>query len=703
MTRPAILDRLRGVQQTGKGWVAFCPHHADRVKRSLSVKLTEDGRTLLHCFVGCSVEQVVAAVNMTLADLAPPTGNDQRLSQRRTPLTLETFARSKGLPVEFLREHGVREDGVSLLITYRLRKGSLATRQRRRSALAAGDGSSWDGPKGHAPVAYGLWKLDDAMEKGELLLVEGETDALTAWAHNIPCLGIPGADMTKVLTADALQGIEQLYVLQEPDRGGEIFVRGISSRINEFGWPGQAFAVRLSVKDLNELHVIAGERFADELLKAKEAGIPLADVATPASSTFLPHADGAAEPELRREGFDFTLIWPDGVRFALTAIRDGREGVRGELTVVREGQRLSWGVWSLPSTQAREVLRKKLDAIAPGTPWGDYLEEAAWCLTEAARQGEPLVALTGTVTSATRELVPGLLYEGEPTLVFGDGDTGKSLFAIALAVTVQSGVALPCGLKPVQAVPAAYLDWETSPDTLNERAGKFAASLGIAPPPILYKRMTRPLVDEVAALAAEFARRGVGCVMIDSMMFAVTSGETFYEPITAFYNALRLFAPAATLVLSHVTGEDARRGGAARPFGGAFAFNGPRLIWEAKRDKDVADATAIVFTCTKANNLPRRPDPFGLLFTSEGEGRIRASRFDLGEAAPQAMAGASLPYRLRLTLAHGTQSVEELAKTLGMPEDTVRRTLNRGREKGTFVPVANTTPQQWALGSRRCE
>src|SRR4030095_15652735 len=101
-----------------------------------------------------------------------------------------------------------------------------------------------------------------------------------------------------------------------------------------------------------------------------------------------------AEPQLLREGLDLALIWPDGVRFTLTAIRDGREGVRGELTITMGGRRLSWTSFLLPSAQARETLRKKLEAIAPDVPWAEYLEEAAWRFTQAARQGEPIVTLT---------------------------------------------------------------------------------------------------------------------------------------------------------------------------------------------------------------------------------------------------------------------------------------------------------------------
>ncbi|MGH6692068.1 MAG: AAA family ATPase [Gammaproteobacteria bacterium] len=424
----------------------------------------------------------------------------------------------------------------------------------------------------------------------------------------------------------------------------------------------------------------------------------------------LAGVDGTArqigEPELRREGFDLALSWPDAIRFTLTAIRDGRDGVRGELTVTHRDRRLSWGSLPLSSTTSREALRKKLDSAAPGLPWSEYLEETAYRLTHAARQGEPIVTLTGKVTSPTRELLPRLLYEGEPTLIYADGDTGKSLFALAVAIAMQTGASLPFGLKPARAVLSAYLDWEVGQDTHELREAMIAAGLGIDPPPILYKRMTRPLVDEAPALAAEFARRGVGFVVIDSKMFAVAGGDgaAFHEPITGFYNALRLFAPAARFVLNHITNDSAKSGTPARPFGGAFAFNGPRLIWEAKREHDVDDATAIVFTCRKANNLPRKPEPFGLRFVP-GDNAITVYPFALAEAAPATTAGASLPYRVRLALASGALTVAELAETLGADEGTIKKTIHRLAAKGAVAkageaPGKGTPAIRWGLVSR---
>jgi hypothetical protein len=405
-----------------------------------------------------------------------------------------------------------------------------------------------------------------------------------------------------------------------------------------------------------------------------------------------------ADGELRREGLDLAMAWRDRTRFTLAAIRDTRDGVRGELTVEQRGQRLLWGAWSLSSPQVRESLRKRLAEVAPDSPWGTYLEEAAWRFTQAAREGEPLVTLTGAMGTPARALMPRLLYEGEPTLLYADGDTGKSLVALTLAVAVQSGTALPAGLTPEQAVPAAYLDWETTRDTIDRRLAQISAGLGIAPPPLLYKRMTRPLIDVAAALSAEFSRRSIGLVVIDSKMFALSGGEgaAFHEPVTAFYNTLRLFAPAAVLVLNHITNADARSGMPARPFGGAFAFNGPRLSWEAKRDRDVDDTAAIVFTCRKANNHPRKFPPFGLRFTEERDGAIAVAELDLRDTAWQTVAGSSLTYRLKLALAEDPKTVDALAKELGVGADNVRRTLNRGRTAGTFVPLADSKPQLWA-------
>jgi hypothetical protein len=82
MNIDGILARLEGVRQTGPSqYVARCPAHRDR-SPSLSVRDTGDGRTLIHCFAGCHVEAVVAAIGMRMSDLMPEKAITQTFLQR---------------------------------------------------------------------------------------------------------------------------------------------------------------------------------------------------------------------------------------------------------------------------------------------------------------------------------------------------------------------------------------------------------------------------------------------------------------------------------------------------------------------------------------------------------------------------------------------------------------------------------------------
>lgn len=67
-----LLDRLHGVRETGPDrWIARCPAHEDG-SPSLSIRETDDGCVLLHCFGGCDSGSVLGAVGLEFRDLYPP-------------------------------------------------------------------------------------------------------------------------------------------------------------------------------------------------------------------------------------------------------------------------------------------------------------------------------------------------------------------------------------------------------------------------------------------------------------------------------------------------------------------------------------------------------------------------------------------------------------------------------------------------------
>lgn len=251
---------------------------------SLSISEGADGRVLVHCHAGCTVEAVVMALGLEMRDLFADREEGGGSFHRRTPATvqhplgctLDQYAEAKGLPVEFLRMLGLSE------ITY---MGNPAVRMpyldaagtelcvRFRVALA-GDVKvrTRAGNKLHL---YGLNSLDRATEAEYVVLVEGESDAQTAWLHRFPALGLPGANGWKEeRDASHLAEIPAVYVLIEPDRGGETVLRWLA-----------ASAIRARVKlvsldeakDVSELYLQDPERFPERFESALRKALPWAE------------------------------------------------------------------------------------------------------------------------------------------------------------------------------------------------------------------------------------------------------------------------------------------------------------------------------------------------------------------------------------------------------------------------------------------
>src|SRR5438067_4159802 len=67
-----VMACLKGVRKSLRGWVACCPAHRDR-EPSLSIGLGDEGQILLKCFAGCSLDRIVEAMGISVADLFPCT------------------------------------------------------------------------------------------------------------------------------------------------------------------------------------------------------------------------------------------------------------------------------------------------------------------------------------------------------------------------------------------------------------------------------------------------------------------------------------------------------------------------------------------------------------------------------------------------------------------------------------------------------
>lgn len=286
-----VLDRLDDahVRTNGAGYTARCPAHEDR-NNSLSITEGEDGRVLIKCFTGCTFDEVVAALGLKPSELFPPRqggggwstpANTTAQVQQSTGCTLEEYAEAKELPLDFLRSLGLSDithTGRPVLrIPYRTTTGEEGpTRYRVALYKGAGGDNRFLWKSGSKPTLYGLERLDAIKQAGYVILVEGESDCHALWYHSIPALGVPGAgNWREDRDAQHLAGIENIYVVVEPDKGGEVVKK----------WAGKSIIrdrVKLLdlgvLKDPSELHRANPARFVERLQDAMNEAVSLADL-----------------------------------------------------------------------------------------------------------------------------------------------------------------------------------------------------------------------------------------------------------------------------------------------------------------------------------------------------------------------------------------------------------------------------------------
>lgn len=84
-----LLSRLQKVKRVGKdSHIACCPAHQDK-SPSMTIREIEEGKILLHCFGGCSVDEICRSIGITIADIMP----DRQPDALRRPMTAPFNAR----------------------------------------------------------------------------------------------------------------------------------------------------------------------------------------------------------------------------------------------------------------------------------------------------------------------------------------------------------------------------------------------------------------------------------------------------------------------------------------------------------------------------------------------------------------------------------------------------------------------------------
>lgn len=227
-----LLSRLTKLKRVGGGWAARCPAHDDK-KPSLSVSEGDDGRALVHCHAGCTVDAIAKALGLALRDLMPErelpraSPSPKPLPRRRSGSSgdggsSKVFATAADAVAELERRHGPRSawwvyeaaDGTPLGVVVRWNRSGGRKDIRPVSRTPAG----WI--IGGMPLPRPLYRLPMLAGARRVYVTEGEKAAEAVISLGLVTTTSPhGAQSANAADWSPLAG-KEIVILPDNDAAG---------------------------------------------------------------------------------------------------------------------------------------------------------------------------------------------------------------------------------------------------------------------------------------------------------------------------------------------------------------------------------------------------------------------------------------------------------------------------------------------------
>jgi hypothetical protein len=394
-------------------------------------------------------------------------------------------------------------------------------------------------------------------------------------------------------------------------------------------------------------------------------------------------------------------LMPAGVVMSIDRLIQQRGELLGELTVERapEGH-VFIGRFNLSSLDVRRRTAEWLGQRTNNVDWRDTLENFCLHVLKSERAGRPFELLgTDKPAEEVKFMLWPMLPAKSPTILFGEGGTGKSTLAGAVAVSVAAGMTAVPGWKIDQAGPVLIIDWEADSEAWSRHVAQVCRGLAIDIPGTLhYRAGAGPLTDQLDDVAQHIAQHGIVLLVIDSVGLAMPSraeGADANEAVLRLFSALR-YLDVTSLLIDHVAGADmGREGPVAKPYGSVYKWNLARNVFELRQEPaGDEDVMRLALFHRKANRTAKL-DPIGLGI-HHGPGKLLFTREDLDELT--ANAAIPLHSRIHSLLLAGGKTPSQIAEAVGASSTTVRTTLHRMKSMGMAAELQGKAGREkvWA-------
>ena len=231
-----VLSRLDAPAPDGNGFKALCKSHDDR-NPSLRISETSDGTVLVKCWAGCSTDQVVESLGLTMADLFRKSDRHQHAPRpaqkpsKTSPVfvtadeALRDYERRMGPRAASWEYHGPDDQLVGIVARWNLPDG----KKQIRPVSLNGTGWKQEGMAEPRPL-YRLPELIRA--SGRVFVPEGEKCVEELRSLGLDATTSPhGAQSAGKADWSVLAGKPEIIVMPDNDDAGEQFMRDVVAQL----------------------------------------------------------------------------------------------------------------------------------------------------------------------------------------------------------------------------------------------------------------------------------------------------------------------------------------------------------------------------------------------------------------------------------------------------------------------------------------
>ena len=407
-------------------------------------------------------------------------------------------------------------------------------------------------------------------------------------------------------------------------------------------------------------------------------------------------------PELKIFGDLYSFVWPKwDLSIELDRLHDHKDGhITGEVKITTTApgfdHYLHRSTLNLSSQRTRDDLAKAMFNKYDLANWDTVIEQLCWMTLDHYRAGEPILIVgNGDAPVSTNHLLYPLLIEKQPTLIYGEGGTGKSYLALFIALSTQLPYDAPMW-HPDQ-TNVLYLDWETDGATLGNRAKRLKSGMKLPDELSLpYRRCSMPLADDITAIKRAVDEYKVGLVIIDSCGGACGGDPSSPETCNRFFTALRTLN-VTSLLIHHVPkhANPASQSKDKSPYGSAYFFNWSRAVFLLRRAQDVVENEIDIGLIHKKANDDNITTPMGFHMTFHDDQTHIQIKGDISDV-PDFLESLSNPMRIKALLKDGALDVDSIASSIDCTKDVAAATLRRMKDNKLTVKLPNG---KWGLSA----